>query len=272
MSSSSAASSSSRESTPEPPKSKIVKRKANSDSDSSSESSESERVTKAKTKSAKIKSKKAKSSKKAALPDDSSSESEGEGGANDAEETEEQKALSHAERRRQKKAAKRAAAETANPTPSKKRKLKDGSAKDASKEAKDAVQKPRQNSVWVGNLSFKTTQENLRTFFASCGEITRINLPMKVASRPNLPMENKGCVCSPLHSRSTRILSPHSFAYVDFATPEGKTAAIALSEQPLIGRKLLIKDGTFVSAHPLHLTNLLKVMTLAVAPSRLEWT
>ncbi|TEB18600.1 RNA-binding domain-containing protein, partial [Coprinellus micaceus] len=33
------------------------------------------------------------------------------------------------------------------------------------------------------------------------------------------------------------------FAYVDFATPEAKTIAIALSEQPLVGRKLLIKDG-----------------------------
>lgn len=33
------------------------------------------------------------------------------------------------------------------------------------------------------------------------------------------------------------------FAYVDFVTPESKAAAIALSEQPLLGRKLLIKDG-----------------------------
>jgi hypothetical protein len=31
---------------------------------------------------------------------------------------------------------------------------------------------------------------------------------------------------------------------VDFATPEAKKAAIALSEKPLLGRKLLIKDGT----------------------------
>jgi len=35
----------------------------------------------------------------------------------------------------------------------------------------------------------------------------------------------------------------YSFAYVDFATPEAKIAAIALSERPLFGRKLLIKDG-----------------------------
>lgn len=36
---------------------------------------------------------------------------------------------------------------------------------------------------------------------------------------------------------------PSRFAYVDFETPEAKKAAIARSEQPLIGRKLLIKDG-----------------------------
>jgi len=34
-----------------------------------------------------------------------------------------------------------------------------------------------------------------------------------------------------------------SFAYVDFVTKEAKEQAIALSEQNLDGRKLLIKDG-----------------------------
>ncbi|KZT72480.1 RNA-binding domain-containing protein, partial [Daedalea quercina L-15889] len=33
------------------------------------------------------------------------------------------------------------------------------------------------------------------------------------------------------------------FAYVDFATPDAKTVAITLSENPLDGRRLLIKDG-----------------------------
>ena len=36
-----------------------------------------------------------------------------------------------------------------------------------------------------------------------------------------------------------------SFAYVDFATPDAKTIAITLSENPLDGRRLLIKDGTY---------------------------
>lgn len=36
-----------------------------------------------------------------------------------------------------------------------------------------------------------------------------------------------------------------SFAYVDFGSAEAKIAAIARSEQPLLGRRLLIKDGAF---------------------------
>ena len=39
----------------------------------------------------------------------------------------------------------------------------------------------------------------------------------------------------------------HSFAYVDLGTAEAKEAAIAKSEGHLDGRRLLIKDGTYVS-------------------------
>lgn len=41
-----------------------------------------------------------------------------------------------------------------------------------------------------------------------------------------------------------------SFAYVDFATPEGKKVAIEQSERPLIGRKVLIKDGDDFAGRP----------------------
>ncbi|KAF8961067.1 hypothetical protein BDZ97DRAFT_1703478 [Flammula alnicola] len=137
--------------------------------------------------------------------------------------------LSHAERRRQKKAAKLAAKlEETEGSALKKRKLKDGSAKVV--DALSATK--RQNSVWVGNMTFKTQQDDLRSFFKDVGEITRINLPTKASSGPGVRPENRG------------------FAYIDFATPEAKTAAIALSEQPLLGRKLLIKDGDSFAGRP----------------------
>lgn len=57
----------------------------------------------------------------------------------------------------------------------------------------------RQNSVWVGNLSFKTTADGLNTFFADAGVVTRVHMPMKEDPRAaNMKgpsrMVNKGWV------------------------------------------------------------------------------
>ena len=102
--------------------------------------------------------------------------------------TPEEPVLSHAERRRRKKEQKLAAKlKEEEGSATKKRKLKDGS-------AKVVVPIKRQNSVWVGNMSFKTTQEDLRTFFEDAGEITRINMPTKRAAGPGLKPENRGYV------------------------------------------------------------------------------
>ena len=109
----------------------------------------------------------------------------------------------------------------------------------------------RQHSVWVGNLSFKTTPASLRSFFEGVGEITRIHMPMKMAhggpdGKPR--KENRGSVLTYLSDCvviPNNILFGNSFAYVDFATPDAKTIAITMSENPLEGRRLLIKDGTY---------------------------
>ncbi|GJE84512.1 RNA-binding domain-containing protein [Phanerochaete sordida] len=144
--------------------------------------------------------------------------------------------LSHAEQRRQKKkqlkAEESAAADDDDGSAPKAKKQK---VKNTAELAPSKVPK-RQNSVWVGNLAFKTTPEAIRTFFAGCGEITRVHMPMKMASTGpggrGAVKQNRG------------------FAYVDFATPDAKTVAIALSENPLDGRKLLIKDGGDFTGRP----------------------
>jgi hypothetical protein len=90
-------------------------------------------------------------------------------------------ALSHAERRRQKKKDQKAQEQ-----PSKKRKLTDGSVADVSpKDSKptDGSKLKRQNSVWVGNLWYKTTPEALRDFFDGVGEITRLHMPTKKGTK-----------------------------------------------------------------------------------------
>ncbi|OCF33678.1 RNA-binding protein rnp24 [Kwoniella heveanensis BCC8398] len=97
----------------------------------------------------------------------------------------------------------------------------------------------RQNSVWVGNLAFKTTVETLTDFFQrgvtelggqGAGCITRINMPKKPGKGGYA--ENKG------------------FAYVDFVSPEMQELAVALSERPYEGRRLLIKKGDDHTALP----------------------
>ncbi|KAK9685792.1 Nucleolar protein 13, partial [Basidiobolus ranarum] len=74
------------------------------------------------------------------------------------------------------------------------------------------------HGIWIGNLSFKTTKGSLNKFFSTCGEVTRIHLP--------------------LGSNGNR-----GFAYVDFTSEEEVEAAIALSEQELDGRQVLIKNS-----------------------------
>jgi hypothetical protein len=99
---------------------------------------------------------------------------------------EDEQALSHAEKRRQKRKLTRTGADGVLPTDA-----ADKSAKSTkpSKPAKKDDAAPalegatrRQNSIWVGNLSFKTTPDGLRKFFDGCGEITRVNMPMKSTS------------------------------------------------------------------------------------------
>ncbi|KAJ6561520.1 hypothetical protein DFH09DRAFT_1364458 [Mycena vulgaris] len=152
--------------------------------------------------------------KREAAADDSGSESDSSDDS-DAEGAPDVPVLSHAEQRRQKRKEKQEKSDQ----PAKKRKLPDGSA------AAAAAPSKRQNSVWVGNLTFKTTTEALTEFFKDAGEITRIHMPTKASTAPGVKAENRG------------------YAYVDFTTEDGKKAAIALSEQNLFGRRLLIKDG-----------------------------
>ncbi|KAJ7682320.1 hypothetical protein DFH06DRAFT_292493 [Mycena polygramma] len=140
----------------------------------------------------------------------------------DTEDGPEAPVLSHAEQRRQKRREK----QEKLGQPAKKQKLQDGSAAASGAPAK------RQNSVWVGNMSFKTTPEALREFFKDVGEITRIHMPTKAPTAPGVKAENRG------------------YAYVDFTTPEAQKAAIALSEQNLVGRRLLIKDGGDFTGRP----------------------
>lgn len=83
--------------------------------------------------------------------------------------------LSHADKRRQKKKelTRQTEADTTHVVPQ----PADGSTNSSASK--------RRNSVWVGNLAFKTTPDALRKFFDGVGEITRIHMPLKASSTRN---------------------------------------------------------------------------------------
>ncbi|KAF8947634.1 hypothetical protein BGZ47_008401 [Haplosporangium gracile] len=106
----------------------------------------------------------------------------------------------------------------------KKKKDKEG------KEKKEGPGRKGEYGIWIGNLSFLTTDKALRHFFRNVGaDITRVNMPTGSGYNKK---GNKG------------------FAYVDFSSAEGQEAAIKLSESELDGRKVLIKSSKSYEGRP----------------------
>jgi RNA recognition motif-containing protein len=107
--------------------------------------------------------------------------------SSEPEQTGDAPVLSHAARRKQKKQAALLKEAVPHKTPNKKQK----------KEEEGSSSIKRQNSVWVGNLCYKTTSESLRRFFDGVGEITRVHLPTKLGNASTgepARRENRGCV------------------------------------------------------------------------------
>ncbi|KAJ5594509.1 nucleolar protein 13 [Penicillium hispanicum] len=89
--------------------------------------------------------------------------------------------------------------------------------------------------IWIGNLGFSVTKDDLRRFFTgNCSfsdpTITRIHLP-KGAEKFG-KSQNKG------------------FAYVDFSSEKALQEALGLSEQLLTGRRVLIKNAKSFEGRP----------------------
>jgi RNA recognition motif-containing protein len=77
--------------------------------------------------------------------------------------------------------------------------------------------------LFVGNLSFDTTELDLQDMFAACGPVTEVNI---------------------VTDRATG--RPRGFAFVTMATPEGAQAAI----QQLSGKNVNGRDLTVNEARP----------------------
>jgi hypothetical protein len=114
----------------------------------------------------------------------------------------EEPVLSHAEKRRQKKRKLNSGdvdladvsgsptKSTSTPSERKEGKGKKGKKPGEISEGDGALPK-RQNSVWVGNLAYKTTAVSLKAFFEGL-EVTRMHMPMKAPESGTGPKVNSG--------------------------------------------------------------------------------
>ena len=102
--------------------------------------------------------------------------------------------LSHAERRKRKKRKLNSGDATPGeiPAPSRPKRVRERGGRKSGEvsEGGDALPK-RQNSVWVGNLAYKTTPVTLKAFFEGL-EVTRINMPSKPPPNGVGPKINSG--------------------------------------------------------------------------------
>ena len=76
-------------------------------------------------------------------------------------------------------------------------------------------------SIYIGNLSYEVSQEDLKQVFEEYGQVKRISLPM-----------------------DRELNRPRGFAFVDMTTKEEEAAAIeALDEAEWLGRTLRVNEA-----------------------------
>ncbi|GMG31066.1 unnamed protein product [Ambrosiozyma monospora] len=122
-----------------------------------------------------------------------------------------------------------------------------GEEKDDENSEKPKKPEPRSKfAVWIGNLSYETTSEDIVSFIVA-----------KTAEYPEWTPElsdDEPCIIK--EKDITRVHLPKNgrknkgFAHVDFKKPSHLVAAISLSEKDLNGRNLLIKDSHSFQGRP----------------------
>ncbi|KAF7171115.1 hypothetical protein CNMCM5623_003565 [Aspergillus felis] len=103
------------------------------------------------------------------------------------------------------------------------------------KQEDEAPKKRSDYGIWIGNLAFSVTRDDLRKFLTSnCTfadtTISRIHMPK--GQEKFGKAQNKG------------------FAYIDLANEKAVQEAVGLSEQLLAGRRVLIKDAKSFDGRP----------------------
>ena len=98
-------------------------------------------------------------------------------------------------------------------------------------------------SVFVGNVDYSTSPEELQAHFQSCGSINRVTILLdKFTGQP------KGCVlysrppsASPETRESADNESRNSYAYVEFGEPNSVAPALVLNDSVFKGRNIKVE-------------------------------
>lgn len=115
------------------------------------------------------------------------------------------------------------------------------------KKAKKAeVEKRSEHGIWIGNLAFHVSKQDLRTFFVEKSDITE-----EMITRVHMPGPNDNKSANKVAANKFKKVEHNKgFAYVDFSTAKGVEIALELSEELLSGRRVLIKDNKSFEGRP----------------------
>lgn len=132
------------------------------------------------------------------------------------------------------------------PLPASKTAVDPAAVPEEKKKKKAEVEKRSEHGVWIGNMPFFVSKDDLRKFLVEQSDltdedITRIHMPGPNDKKSANKVEEK---------RFGKVVHNKGYAYVDFSTAAGVTHALELSEELLSGRRVLIKEHTSFEGRP----------------------
>lgn len=114
--------------------------------------------------------------------------------------------------------------------------------------SEEKEKKPERIGVWIGNLSFDTTKDDLIRFITNkTTDLPEFSTDLKETEPCQINEKDFVRINLPMQHQSKKI---KGFAYIDFPTKNHQLSVIQLSEQHLNGRNLLIKNSSSFEGRP----------------------